>query len=185
MAKFTGGAGNDVHVGSNGDDTLVGAGGNDHLTGLLGNDLLVGNSGADYLDGGEGNDVLYSDDEAEFLGYPYYSPNRFDTGTEVDTLLGGAGDDVISGGYGDFLDGGDGYGDTLYISFMGATSGVIADFRLNTLTVGGGIITGFEAVAWVQGSNFDDVIYARSGSGGLTNGPLHGMGGNDQLFAGY
>src|SRR5206468_10314652 len=84
-----------------------------------------------------------------------------DTGTEVDVLNGGAGDDTIFAGYGDSVDGGAGT-DLLYISFKGATAGVTADFRpLGTggsVTIGGGTITGIEAVAWVQGSEFADFI---------------------------
>ena len=44
------------------------------------------------------------------------------------------------------------YGDKLYISFQGATSGVQIDFHLSTQTIGGGTITGIESVSWVEGS---------------------------------
>ena len=55
-------------------------------------------------------------------------------GTEVDTLNGGAGDDIIFAGYGDNVDGGDqeSYGDKLFISFQAATTGIVFDFKLGT-----------------------------------------------------
>ena len=72
-----GGNGTDVLMGEDGDDTLEGAGGDDTLLGGDGNDSLVGGIGVDSLDGGGGNDTLSG-------------------GADVgDTLLGGAGDDLI------------------------------------------------------------------------------------------
>ena len=117
---------------------------------------------ADTLDGGDGNDSLYSADYAGNFNIPYYNnpytPPLLDTGSEVDTLIGGAGDDRLFAGYGDNVDGGaNGYaGDYLYISFQGAPTGVTADFRQATQVIGGGTITGIENVSWVQGSNYDD-----------------------------
>jgi Ca2+-binding RTX toxin-like protein len=88
-----GGNGTDVLMGEDGDDTLEGAGGDDTLLGGDGNDSLVGGIGVDSLDGGDGNDTLSG-------------------GADVgDTLLGGAGDDLIEvqdvAGSG-FADGGSG-----------------------------------------------------------------------------
>jgi len=62
-----GGAGDDILVGSSGendlwglagDDELYGGDGVDYLTGLDGNDLLVGDAGDDHLLAGDGDDVL-------------------------------------------------------------------------------------------------------------------------------
>jgi Ca2+-binding RTX toxin-like protein len=44
--------------GGNGDDVLIGSPGNDVLTGGLGDDVLIGNGGVDTLDGGPGNNVI-------------------------------------------------------------------------------------------------------------------------------
>jgi Ca2+-binding RTX toxin-like protein len=70
---------------------------------------------------------------------------------------------------------------------LGAPSGVTVDFRLTTQSIGGGTITGIENISWVQGSNFDDVLNVSSNN---NNGysdftAVFGMGGNDQLTAGY
>ena len=78
-----------------------------------------------------------------------------DTGREVDTIRGGAGNDRISAGYGDNVDGGDSgrfsSGDSLAISFQGAPTGVTFDGRLATQTIGGGTITGIESFTFIQG----------------------------------
>lgn len=109
-----------------------------------------------------------------------------DTGSEVDTLRGGAGYDFMYAGYGDNVDGGAG-GGQLLISFRGASSGVTANFdslsNNGSLTIGGGIITNISGVAWVDGSDFDDVITG-SGFGGISP-DIRGLGGNDRLIAGY
>jgi Ca2+-binding RTX toxin-like protein len=44
--------------GGNGDDVLIGSAGNDVLHGGAGDDILIGNGGVDVLDGGTGNNVI-------------------------------------------------------------------------------------------------------------------------------
>jgi len=44
--------------GGDGDDVLIGSPGNDTLTGGNGDDILIGNGGVDVLDGGPGNNVV-------------------------------------------------------------------------------------------------------------------------------
>ena len=44
--------------GGDGDDIIVGSPGNDVLTGGAGDDVLIGNGGQDILDGGSGNNVV-------------------------------------------------------------------------------------------------------------------------------
>lgn len=73
--RSNGGNGNDVLVGTPGEDHLVGGNGNDTVRGEGGHDWLEGNNGNDALFGGDGNDVL----------------------------LGGNGNDMLSGGAGDDL----------------------------------------------------------------------------------
>jgi len=180
-------SGNDTLVGTAGNDTISGLGGDDTISGLAGNDILAGNAGADTIDGGDGNDTLYSGDISPAftspLGGGSWTPPLLDTGTQVDTLKGGAGDDTIFAGYGDNVDGGDGY-DTLYISFQGATAGIHFDMNLATQVIGGGTITGIEDVAWLQGSNYDDYVNLNGISGGSTS-YVFGMGGDDTIIAGY
>jgi len=58
QAPAQGRSGNDVVVGTPGDDVLVGGSGNDVLCGLGGDDVLLGGSGNDHLDGGPDIDAL-------------------------------------------------------------------------------------------------------------------------------
>jgi Ca2+-binding RTX toxin-like protein len=179
--------GDDSLTGITGSDTIFGLGGNDTISGDFGNDTIAGGSGADTLDGGSDSDTLFSAEQSPSWSFPYYgspyTPPVLDTGSEVDTVNGGSGDDTIFAGYGDNADGGDGF-DRLYISFQGASSGVAFDANLGSQMVGGGTITGFESVDWIEGSNYDDTITLQSGFGYVFN-VAFGMGGADTLIAGY
>jgi len=178
--------GDDTLTGQSSNDVIDGLGGNDSIDGRGGDDILVGAGGADTLIGGDGNDTLYSCDITGPYSFPYYgnpfTPPLLDTGTEVDTLIGGAGYDTLFAGYGDNVDGGDDI-DNLFISFQGASEGIVFDFQLGTQVIGGGTITGIEDVSWVEGSNFDDYINVLGS--GYASTVVFGMGGNDQLVAGY
>lgn len=192
MATFTGTSSADLYTGGGDSDQITGNGGNDSLSGNGGNDDIAGGAGADTLDGGDGSDILYSGARTSTYNLPYYSnpftPPTLDTGSEADVLRGGSGDDRIFAGYGDSVDGGSqNYGDYLFISFLGAPTGVTVDFRLASQTVGGATIEGIESISWVQGSNFDDDINVASGSynGYSDFTAVFGAGGNDRLVAGY
>lgn len=193
MAGFTGSGAGDIFTGGVDSDQALGNGGNDTLTGNGGSDNLAGNAGADSLDGGDGDDWLYSGDRSGSFNLPYYgnsfTPPVLDTGTEADSLIGGAGDDRLFAGYGDFVDGGgNGYtGDYLYISFLGAPSGISADFRQVSQTIGGAVIANIDNISWVQGSNFNDSInVGNSSANGYSDfTAVFGAGGNDHLVAGY
>jgi Ca2+-binding RTX toxin-like protein len=158
----------------------------DIFTGSTGADTIAGAGGADSLSGGDGNDTIYSANVSPVFTIPYYSNTwtapLLDQGTERDTLSGGSGDDSLFAGYGDNVSGGAGF-DTLYISFQGAPAGVVADFRLSTLSIGGGTITGIETIGWVEGSNFADQIIANGVNANFA--PIFGMGGDDHIVAGY
>ncbi|MES2944575.1 MAG: hypothetical protein V4772_17030 [Pseudomonadota bacterium] len=114
--RLAGDANNNWIRGWDGADRLSGGAGNDtlHGGGYYGEDTLLGESGDDelragsyrsYLDGGDGNDSLYGSSYSSGVG----------TG---DTLLGGAGDDVIYASKGSTLDGGTG-ADTMVGSAVG------------------------------------------------------------------
>jgi len=110
-------SGNNSLSGTTGADTLDGGAGNDQIAGFSGNDILNGGAGSDNLFGGAGNDLLFGD-----------RLNGFDNGTEVDHLSGAAGNDFIYSGYGDIVDGGDGF-DTVAVSYVGASHGITGDTR--------------------------------------------------------
>ena len=97
--------------GTIGNDTLTGTSGADSINGIDGNDTIAGSGGADTLDGGEGNDTPYWGEQSppfgQFTGNPN-SPPLLDTGTDVDNLRCGDGDDLLFAGYGDSVDGGAG-----------------------------------------------------------------------------
>ncbi|MBV9931797.1 MAG: hypothetical protein JO013_12750, partial [Alphaproteobacteria bacterium] len=189
---LSGGDGNDTLYGREGGDTLDGGNGNDTLYGEDGNDILIGGAGADTLDGGNGSDLLFSRSQTPGVTGTYFPQGlSTDTGTEHDVLKGGAGDDVIFAGYGDDVDGGaqDSYGDKLAISFLGAPSGVSADFRLlatqATMTIGGGTITGIEDAFSIEGSNFDDLLVPYCTTYYPNGEFVYGRGGNDHIIATY
>lgn len=174
------------------DQTLTGDNGNNTLAGGDGNDMLIGYGGSDTLDGGDGNDVLFSDQPTSGVTSYYFAQGlSMDTAADHDVLRGGAGDDLIYAGYGDDVDGGtqNAIGDKLSISFMGATSGVTADFRLfntqSSITIGGGTITGIEQVFSIEGSNYDDFLAPWSSTPYATFGEVDGRGGNDTIIADY
>ena len=75
-ADMTGGATDDLIVGTEEGETITGA---------AGNDVLYGNGGDDTLDGGAGRDVLIGGAGADF----------FDGGAEVDTVSYGAADTAV------------------------------------------------------------------------------------------
>ena len=74
--------GDDVIVGTDGDDEIEGRGGADYICSGLGDDTIEGDSGDDVIFGGEGNDTI-------------------DGSIGTDIVCGGAGDDSIEGGTGD------------------------------------------------------------------------------------
>jgi Ca2+-binding RTX toxin-like protein len=191
MIDYVGTGGNDAFVGTEQNDTASGGGGDDALIGNGGNDILSGDSGADYLEGGAGDDILFSGvrDQNAFTFISYRAIAN-DFGTEVDTLIGGDGDDYFIAGFGDNVDGGTqgSYGNRLYISFRGASSGVNADFRLlqtsGSITIGGGTITNIQTIGYLEGSEFDDFLVPID-TFYPTGANVYGRGGNDHILADY
>jgi Ca2+-binding RTX toxin-like protein len=85
--------------GTNGDDVIVGSDGDDNIDAGPGDDFVCGGPGDDSLDGGDGDDVVIG-------GTGDDGPSG---GPGNDTVVGGAGDDDPEGGPGhDFIVGGDG-----------------------------------------------------------------------------
>ena len=100
-----GGSGADLLSGGDGSDALNGGSGDDTLNGDAGNDVLRGGSGLDTLNGGAGDDELYGsgelsggDDNDYLEGEGVLSGDSGDDeihGKGSDTLLGGAGSDIL------------------------------------------------------------------------------------------
>ena len=92
---MTGGAGNDTLIGGKGDDQEFGNAGADHIFGSAGNDMLYGDAGNDTLFGEDGNDTIGGDGEDRFQFKGFSAPAAL---TGNDSLNGGNGDDWITGG---------------------------------------------------------------------------------------
>ena len=142
---FHGGGGNDIAIGSTGDDIFFGDAGNDTIDGGGGNDLLVGRLGDDTLKGGQG----------------------------VDILLGGAGNDVLDGEQGnDLVIGGD--GDDTYIyrpgsaadTFNGFVAGLNTDDHVDISAFPG--ITSFAQVLSLATQVGEDTVIDFGGGDVLT-----------------
>jgi Ca2+-binding RTX toxin-like protein len=116
--RIVGSGGNNRLDGYTGSDTIDGGAGNDTVNGdglgsytgwdddVLrggdGNDSLDGGRGSDSLDGGNGNDTLQAG-IFDNRRIDYVDPARADDPADVNTLLGGAGDDTFQNGGGDDL----------------------------------------------------------------------------------
>ena len=158
-------------VGGFGDDLLIGTDGNDFVYGGAGNDQLLLLAGDDIGNGGSGNDKVWGDEGRDLII----------GGTGVDELIGGAGDDAISGDAGaddiyggadhDILSGGRGDGDVV---IGGAGDDVFKfargdgrDMYLDELTDHWDVIW-TEAGAWntAAGINYNPATGEVTGAGG-------------------
>lgn len=231
-----GGSGADFLRGGQGSDFLSGEIGDDDLRGEAGNDTLDGGTGNDVLDGAAGNDIFVEQDgsgddtyvggaDADTLDYSAVTGGiaidlavgtaveltvgagiGADTLSEIEIVLGGAGDDTIagddnantlSGGGGDdslfgglgddvFLGAGDGGNDTYdggegidTVDFSGISDSIAADLLAGTATVAGIETDILVDIERLIGGSADDVL-----TGGADNDTLLGGGGNDTLTGG-
>ncbi len=85
-----GNAGIDIINGGEGDDAAQGGDGTDFITGGLGDDDLVGGDGDDFIDGDENEDTLYG----------WAGNDNLDGGAQNDLVKGGGGNDIVAGGAG-------------------------------------------------------------------------------------
>jgi serralysin len=141
------GSGSNSLTGTSGADTLTGTAGSDIIYGLASDDILAGGAGTDTLFGGEGNDRLSGNESV-----------AFDNGTTVDYLYGEGGNDFLFAGYGDVVDGGDGF-DILALSYIGTDHGINGDTAIlrkgEPLVPGSGTIKSIERIGDLVLTNFN------------------------------
>src|SRR5215510_4069542 len=207
----------DIVVGGSGDDLLYGYAGDDQLSGGQGMDVFDGGAGADLIDGGIGFDTLVfwsatagvamslvtGGTGGDAAGDVYVSIENiygtaFDDSLEgndlPNTILAGAGDDVIRGlGGNDWLSGGAG-NDTFYPgegndTLYGGTG--IDTVRYDDSPVGVVVGPGGDVLGDIEviiGSTFADHLTGTSGAEEIDAGggddELKGGGGNDTLDGG-
>jgi Ca2+-binding RTX toxin-like protein len=184
--KLIGDGNGNVLNGGGGNDTLAGAGGDDTLIGGAGDDLMAGGPGADTFEGGPGTDtVTYAGDAfaihvtfdtAANDGQPGENDN---VGLDVETVIGGNGNDTLGGGNDPHTLIG-GAGNDLLI---GGNSDDILDGGIgdDQLMGGGGNDT-------LHGGPGNDTLDGGPGNDTLDGGPgndvLHGGEGADMLTGG-
>ncbi len=160
LASFTGTAGNDTLVGSDGDDELYGLDGNDQISAQTGDDTLYGGDGNDSLAGFDGNDLIYG-------------------GTGNDLVLALSGADVMYGGDGNDTGSGGAGDDTLY----GDAGDDLLLGQDNDDLIYGGLGTDI-----LRGGSGHDILYGEDGpdtlSGGVGNDTLYGGDGADIFYGG-
>jgi hypothetical protein len=171
VASIIGDSGSNSLAGTSTADTINGEAGIDQIAGFSGDDFLAGGAGPDKLFGGDGNDTISSD---RAIG--------FDGNTDVDMIFGGAGNDMIFAGYGDIVDGGEGF-DTLNLSYVGASHGITGDTKVlfagQPLTPGGGTVRNIERFDAVALTNFHDVMVIGDQADPAT---AYGYDGDDHLI---
>ncbi|QAU35555.1 M10 family metallopeptidase C-terminal domain-containing protein [Janthinobacterium sp. 17J80-10] len=210
--SITGNSANNQLWGMSGNDVLQGDAGNDAVAGGNGNDYLAGGAGTDTLDGGAGTDVAdYRDVVAAVnvnLGTGI-TANDGEGGTDtliaIENIIGGAGNDTLTGDAlanrlegrngNDNLVGGDG-SDTLVggagtDTLNGGLGTDIADYTALAVAINVNLATG---IASADGSGATDTligidnILGGTGNDTLTgdaNGNrLEGRNGNDSLVGG-
>ncbi len=114
---LNGGGGSDHLYGGKGGDTLVGSGGGDRLYGENGSDTLQGGAGNDMLWGGQGADVHNGGNGFDFARYDDHNYGNLvvslldpgqntgaaegDTYVSIEGIIGGKGNDTLTGDGGD------------------------------------------------------------------------------------
>jgi len=210
-----GGAGEDRLYGEGDGDFLDGGSGQDQLLGGPGNDWLFGGTGNDYLDGGSDVDTAaYADDTSGIVlnlvaGTSVSAFSGLDTLVSIEIVIGGSGNDAITGdadtnvlrgGSGDdTLDGGTGAdslvgGDGNDIYYVDNTADVVTETNPDVGT--GGFDYVISTVNFMLGANVEQLILqgsATQGTGNLGDNVLYGInsfvplmldggGGNDVIY---
>ena len=201
-AILDGGAGNDSLLGGAARDTLRGGEGKDDLRGGDGNDVLDGGARADRISGGRGTDTV--DYSARTVAVRVSLDGRWDDGqagelddveTDVETVIGTSGNDVLLGNAynnqlvglagNDRLVGGSGND-----GLNGGAGNDTLDGGIGNDTVAGGegrdSITGGEGLDRLDGGQAEDSLWGGVGNdtvnAGSGNDVLHGNAGDDRLY---
>ncbi len=172
-------AGNQVVIGTDGDDVIITGSGHDVIEGLRGDDTICSGDGEDLVDGGNGNDWI-------------------DAGAGDDVVSGFAGDDHITPGFGFDSVSGDAGHDVLDYSRQDARPACGTGVVVPALPAGTALATSsawpcietdtFESIEGVIGSPVDDLLTGGpdpdffDGSGGADF--IEGLGGDDVLRGG-
>ncbi|MEG4851420.1 calcium-binding protein [Microcoleus sp. B5-D4] len=185
---FAGNEGSNYLRGDLGDDLVVGINVRDSLFGGKGNDTLRGVASNSYLSGDLDDDILFITNRTQTS--PFAQGSVITIGIERTTLIGGGGNDSLTGGIGEFeagrnfLDGGDG-NDTIRVfatsdtALGGAGDDLIRSETALNLTLSGGAQSSFGGFAGrnsLDGGVGNDTIVAAFATDTMIGGE-----GNDSL----
>ncbi|MEG4531087.1 calcium-binding protein [Microcoleus sp. D2_18a_D3] len=153
---FAGNEGSNFLRGDLGDDLVVGINVRDSLYGGRGNDTLRGVASNSYLSGDLDDDILFITNRTQTS--PFAQGSVITIGIERTTLIGGGGNDSLTGAIGEFeagrnfFEGGDG-NDTITVfatqdtALGGAGDDFIESSRVSNLTLSGGAQSSFGGFA--------------------------------------
>ncbi|MFN7882837.1 MAG: Ig-like domain-containing protein, partial [bacterium] len=194
---IVGGIGNNLLDGGDGDDLIDGGGGNDSVYGGAGDDVLAGGAGEDIVSGGAGDDQLQTSADGVWVeSYVAYtadsrqsarlsgsvrSLDQFDGGPGLDTLQGGAGNDLFlldDGVSGSTAAQAAARGAGLEV-FMGGAGDDLISLASNRFLYGGAVLDGGAGNDVLWGNRGVDTLL-----GGAGDDQLAGGGGNDTLDGG-
>ncbi|MBC7951948.1 MAG: FecR domain-containing protein [Rhodospirillaceae bacterium] len=209
---ITGSDANNVIIGGTAADTIDGGAGNDTLTAGDGNDIVHGGTGDDLIVGGsgKGNDSYYGDAGIDTLKYSSAfntvtvdltagTASGIDIGTDtidgIENVIGGAGDDTLTGNAGaNVLSGGGGndtvnYANAVTAVTVNLTTGIASGANIGTDTLdsmenatggaGDDIMTGSAVANVLNGGSGNDTLTAGDG-----NDTVHGNDGDDLIISG-
>lgn len=194
-------------VGTQYADTLVGDANNNSLQGNAGNDVLNGGGGTDVMVGGAGDDIFFTDggdtiseqanegtDEVRTTAASTLLANNVENLVGLlatgQTLIGNAGDNIITGGAGNDILRGGGGADTLNGGDGIDTADYSTSTANETIFITGGGTTGdtFNSIENLTGGSGNDNLQGDSGAnilrGGAGDDRFNGFGGADTLIGG-
>ncbi|WP_223462319.1 peroxidase family protein [Pseudomonas sp. A-R-26] len=204
---LTGTAGDDVISGGDGNDILNGLGGSDILNGDAGNDVLIGGVGADTMAGGIGNDIYEVTDAGDVvtelagggIDEVWTSLTRYTLSADVEnlffggsgnfagggnvldnTIVGGAGNDILIGAAGADIMVGGGGNDIYEVTDLGD--------QVIEAAGGGGDTVWTSLASYSLGADVENLFFGGSGNfvgnGNELANTIAGGAGNDVLVGG-